>query len=286
MSPLKDHWLPLGMRGIQVWNGFIIQLTTDVPCHIWLRWTANRPHIHKKVAMRRGIALYDDLYYCFTTYGDIDQNQPGDTTRHTYHFAKLEEGVEYWFYHWGYIEGNRSKSCSPILPIKHTPKHYVLNPDFTEWSDGNPWAGILTPTNWTAWFIGPWAPLWIQDSADYINPPWSLLQQTTLNSRTMGIDQKISSTPWAGAAAIFSLYCKTNIWQAMTFAEFKVNGTGGGSWRKSLPIGAWSLESGTLWVPEDSTQFSFRLEVNSPLNRIRQGWFDALTLTIPEPIPA
>ncbi len=286
MSPLKDHWLPLSMRGLQVWNGFIVQLTTDVPCHIWLRWTTNPPHIHKKIARRRGIALYDDLYYCFTTYGDIEQNQPGDTTRHTFHFAKLIDGLEYWFYHWGYIGGARSKSCSPILPIRHQPANLVLNPDFTAWTPFPADPSFELPDHWTRYYSGGGIGNYLKDGTDYWNSPYSLDIRSKGYSFSVGLKQNISAELWRGATAILKAYGYTARQDFETFIAILQDGTAPGSARALLPLAPWSQVEATISIPEDANFLEFRCQIHDDDNRWEYAHLDAFTLEIPEPIPA
>jgi len=55
-----------------------------------------------------------DVYYCFTAHFDIEQEEAGDTTEHTFIMSRWPECKTRWFYLWGTIAGELSPSESPF----------------------------------------------------------------------------------------------------------------------------------------------------------------------------
>jgi len=55
-----------------------------------------------------------DVYYCFTAYNDIEQEEAGDTTEHTFIMSDWPSCETRWFHLWGTIGGEASPSESPI----------------------------------------------------------------------------------------------------------------------------------------------------------------------------
>ncbi len=75
-----------------------IEILSDVPCHGWLRWSRNHPRKRPKSRVLRGLAVWGDVYYCFTSYYDVEQNEPGDTLVHTFDvFPWDAEEVRYFY---------------------------------------------------------------------------------------------------------------------------------------------------------------------------------------------
>lgn len=95
--------------------GNIVTATSDIPAHLWMRWTTIPPRIHKKPVLRRGMWLNDDVRFCFDAYQDIEQDQPGDTLTHTFTMEPCLQGRRWWYYIWGYVAEVLSPSTSPIL---------------------------------------------------------------------------------------------------------------------------------------------------------------------------
>ena len=96
-------------------DSITITVITDVPCHCWLRLSTNPPDTHKVAAMKRGIQIMDDYYYCFTAYEDNEQIEPGDTLTHTWLKPDWPYCVTKYFYLWGTIAGEVCPSTSPTF---------------------------------------------------------------------------------------------------------------------------------------------------------------------------
>jgi len=92
-----------------------VTMTSDVPCHLWLRWTHVPPRIHRQPVLKRGLWKNDDVRFCFDVYQDLEQDEPGDTTEHTFTFSPCVDCFSFWYYTWGYINGVLSPSTSVIF---------------------------------------------------------------------------------------------------------------------------------------------------------------------------
>lgn len=107
-------------------DGFNILVTTDVPCHLWLRHTLEKPLIHAKGSTRRGLTLMKDVRFCFTQYIDNQQAEAGDTLTHTFIKRGWPFCVTWFFYFWGYVNKVISKSTSPLFELHN---NYGVDPD-------------------------------------------------------------------------------------------------------------------------------------------------------------
>jgi len=108
-------------------TGTQVVIITDIPCHLFIRWTILEPWIHSKPVLRRGMWLNDDVRFCFDVFSDCEQNEPGDTIIHTFTCGLANLDSDYWWYPWGYVEGDVSPSTGPIFKI-HTPPVWPAPP--------------------------------------------------------------------------------------------------------------------------------------------------------------
>lgn len=108
------RWLMNALVEAGTPNGYRAVATTDAPCHLWLRWSRNKPQRHPRTKVVRGLRLMGDVYYCFTAYNDIEQEEAGDTTTHTFIMSDWPACETRWFYLWGTIGGEATPSESPI----------------------------------------------------------------------------------------------------------------------------------------------------------------------------
>lgn len=102
-------------------TGTMVVIVTDIPCHLFIRWTILEPWIHSKPVLRRGMWLNDDVRFCFDVFSDCEQNEPGDTLTHTFTCGLANLNSNYWWYPWGYVEGEVSPSTGPIFKIVTPP---------------------------------------------------------------------------------------------------------------------------------------------------------------------
>lgn len=77
-----------------------IEFDTDRDVHVWLRWTETPPLMHLQSLVRRGLGMMKDPYYCFVVYQDIEQQEAGDTTHHTFTWPSWYDCLWRWFYFW------------------------------------------------------------------------------------------------------------------------------------------------------------------------------------------
>lgn len=68
-----------------------------------------------------------DVYYCFTAYQDIEQEEAGDTLTHTFIMSDWPACESRWFYLWGTIAGEASPSESPIWGRHLFSTHHVYS---------------------------------------------------------------------------------------------------------------------------------------------------------------
>ncbi len=112
---MADHFAVLSITYLVTPDGLLVTIVTNVPAHLWLRWTLLEPWIHVLPRLRRGIWLQDDVRFCFDVYTDLEQNEAGDTLTHTFLIPKWEDNTELSHYIWGEIEETVSPSTSAIF---------------------------------------------------------------------------------------------------------------------------------------------------------------------------
>lgn len=101
-------------------TGVRIRVTTDVPCHLYVRLSYKPPWIHKKPSYRRGIWLNDDVRFCFTVFEDNEQNEWGSTTTHTFWKENWGPCRTKWLYLWAMVSGVACVSTSPLFKYHNT----------------------------------------------------------------------------------------------------------------------------------------------------------------------
>jgi len=116
-----SNWAVLDIEQKQMLDGFTIIVTTNIPCHLFMRWTNVKPQQHKIPRERRGIFLYDDKRFCFVAYHENEQEELGDTLIHT--FVKEDWPIceTRYFYFVGTRNAEQQPSTSSIF-TKHFPR--------------------------------------------------------------------------------------------------------------------------------------------------------------------
>lgn len=114
-DPPIDKWLGFSIHQELTMYGYIITLYTNVPCHLWMRWSVLPPWIHKIPVTRRGLTTMSDFYYCFDVYHDNEQEEPGDTLVHTFIKEPWASCETRYFYFHGQIDNVNIPSTSPIF---------------------------------------------------------------------------------------------------------------------------------------------------------------------------
>lgn len=106
-----------------------IIVTTDVPCQLYARYTPYPPWVHRQMMIDRGLAMMDDIRFCFVSFTDILEISGTGTTTHTFLICPWAPCTTLWFYLWGFVAGLISPSVGPIL---HHHNIYVPPPPVTE----------------------------------------------------------------------------------------------------------------------------------------------------------
>jgi len=140
------HWACRDLEQIQLLDGFKFIVHTDVPCHLWLRYTTTPPRRHSKPIYRRGVYFRGDIRFCFVTYKDNEQDEEGDTLVHTFHKHNWPICETRYFYFHGTIWGEASLSVTAIFEKHFQKKGYLLA--FYE-----PWS----PPAFQLTFFEPWS---------------------------------------------------------------------------------------------------------------------------------
>lgn len=113
MPVLRFHLLTIDHEMVE--GGFIVTITTNAACHLYLRYSDVFPRIHRKSVARRGLVIGWDARYCFTVYYHIEQNEPGDTWTHTFTWPGWSDCETRYFYFWGTMGGQDMVSDTPIF---------------------------------------------------------------------------------------------------------------------------------------------------------------------------
>jgi len=119
----EGKWSIEKIEQILTATGYKIVVTTDVPCHLYMRWTTVKPQEHLIPVERRGLFLHSDKYFCFDAYKDNQQEEDDDTIVHTFIKEPWPACQTRYFYFHGTISGIASPSTSPIFT-----KHRVAPP--------------------------------------------------------------------------------------------------------------------------------------------------------------
>lgn len=125
------RWLITEYAHSWVDNELDVYVVTDVPVHLTLCWTVKPERLTLQTKVVRGVSVMAAPYYCFTECTPVEQDQPGDTTEHTFIIPDWETCTRRWWRFTGTIGGVDSPSSSPIftahkadqedaMPLKHT----------------------------------------------------------------------------------------------------------------------------------------------------------------------
>lgn len=117
-GPPVDHWIIRDIYQQKTLAGYLIYATTDVPCHLYKRWSTTKPRFHKIPHIKRGETLFCDVRFCFVVYEDEEQTEPGDTILHTFRQEPWPICETRWFIFWGTVFGEEMPSTSGLF-TKH-----------------------------------------------------------------------------------------------------------------------------------------------------------------------
>lgn len=134
-------------------TGVKLTVTTDVACHLWMRWSHTPWDVHLVSEPVRGTSFSTKPYYCIVAYHDNEQEEPGDTLTHTFTKEPWEICETRYFHFWGEIGGLFCPSESCLLKYHLTehavpPSIVIVRPDaIGDHTNLGPWP-LLPPFNW------------------------------------------------------------------------------------------------------------------------------------------
>lgn len=114
-DPVISNWAPLTIASSYRVDGLEIVITTDIPVHLYMRWTTEEPLKHPQAEYRRGILVPIGTRYCFVAWEENEQLEPGDTLIHTFLKDNWPVCQTRWFYFIGTKQAEEQPSASPIF---------------------------------------------------------------------------------------------------------------------------------------------------------------------------
>lgn len=124
------RWFMTDLSHVVTPAGFNITVHTDTACHLWLRHTQKAPQEHPRSLQKRGLLWMKDRRYCFVAYSDLEQNEVGDTTTHTFTWDGWLYCWVRYFYFWGQVAEQASPSNTCIFML-----HYDYEPPLGDWHE-------------------------------------------------------------------------------------------------------------------------------------------------------
>jgi len=151
-EPVISNWAPLAIADTPIIGGVEIFITTDIPVHLFMRWTDKEPLKHPSSIYRRGILVPIGTRFCFVAWHENEQIEPGDTLTHTFIKKPWPVCETRWFYFIGTKQAEEQPSASPIFRF-HRPlaaflfENYIVPPLNASNVFGKYWsAQTFTPT--------------------------------------------------------------------------------------------------------------------------------------------
>jgi len=138
-------------------TGYIIVIHSDVPSHLWMRWTVTLPQEHLIQRTKRGLAFLVDKYFCFDVYHDNEQEEAGDTLVHTFIKEPWPVCETRYFYFHGEISGVPSKSTTTIFkkhrlappPVYTIDREVLISSDDASAIFSTTWFSLTSVSVWT-----------------------------------------------------------------------------------------------------------------------------------------
>lgn len=109
------NFLITSLEQTQFFHGYTIITHSDVICHMWLRLTSTPPLKHLKGRRSRGLEMLSDARFCVVNYGDIEQEEEGDTLIHTFILNNWEFCTWKYFYFWATLNLVPKLSTSALI---------------------------------------------------------------------------------------------------------------------------------------------------------------------------
>ncbi len=114
-APVISNWAPINYAISDTPTGVKIVITTDIPVHLFMRWTTKKPLTHSQPLYRRGISLPNATRFCFVAFHENEQLELGDTYIHTFLKEPWAFCETRYFYFIGTKQAEESPSASPIF---------------------------------------------------------------------------------------------------------------------------------------------------------------------------
>lgn len=146
-EPVISNWAPLDYQHTDLLEGFTIVVTTDIPCHLFMRWTDKVPLKHPSTEYRRGILIQTGTRYCFVSWHENEQIEPGDTLIHTFEKRNWPICQTRYFYFIGTKQAEEQPSASPIFGLHRTAEY----PDPSSFSTPALNANRTLQYSWGTW---------------------------------------------------------------------------------------------------------------------------------------
>lgn len=112
-----SNWAPVDYQSDGRYEGFKVVVTTDTPCHAYMRYSLTPPRKHKVTRYRRGLAVPWNTYYCFVAWKENEQEEKGDTLIHTFIKENWPFCQTRWFYFTASKRMYPTPSASPIYRL-------------------------------------------------------------------------------------------------------------------------------------------------------------------------
>lgn len=151
-APVVSNWAPLELDKLHLLEAMKIIVTTDIPVHLFMRWTDKEPLTHPTELIRRGISLPYATRWCFVAFHENEQEEAGDTYVHTFVKENWPICQTRWFYFIGTKQAEEQPSASPIFHY-----HRAEPPTPTQWFYSYPHQELVVPADhaWQELVIPP-----------------------------------------------------------------------------------------------------------------------------------
>lgn len=113
--PVISNWAPVTISEVVLETGVRVVVTTDIPVHLFMRWTEKPPLKHPTTEYRRGLLIQTGTRYCFVAWDENEQEEPGDTLVHTFIKPGWYVCQTRYFYFIGTKQCEEQPSSSPIF---------------------------------------------------------------------------------------------------------------------------------------------------------------------------
>ncbi len=105
------------VKAYRITGGVKLVVTTDIACHLFMRWSLVPPQAHTVPLLRRGLYMHGDRYYCFVAYHDNEQQEAGDTIEHSFIKVPWVVCECRYFHFWGMVGLDVCVSNSPCFML-------------------------------------------------------------------------------------------------------------------------------------------------------------------------